>query len=118
MRYPRRTRRGPVALRDACRCESLEARRLLTFSVSGTAGPDLIELELSGTGYLVRVNGSAAGTTTDSSILLSALGGNDTLVLPDVKPDMAITVQGGLGDDTVRVGCCRAGGWCGWGPSM
>ena len=96
--------RGRRSRARAYSCEALEPRRLLTFAVSGTPGPDLIELFHDGTAYRAQVNGISAGFTTDSNILVTALGGNDTIVPVNVQFGSSITIVGGPGDDTVRVG--------------
>ena len=48
-------------LEKACRCEALKARRLLTYTVFGTAGNDTFLVESGGNGYIVKLNGTQVG---------------------------------------------------------
>jgi hypothetical protein len=61
--------------------DALEPRRLLTFSISATAGNDLIELLPGSAQYTIdiKINGQAAGTTSDSDIRVSGLGGKRSI---------------------------------------
>src|SRR5688572_23820223 len=92
-------------LRFTYGCEPLESRTLLTYPVTGTAGDDVIEMSYVHPdmhGFLV--NGDPRGTTPDGNIVISALGGNDRVILRHVNDGTAVTVRGGLGNDRFEVG--------------
>jgi hypothetical protein len=86
--------------------ESLEARRLLTFQFFGTAGDDtiLVQYNHAQQEYRFTLNGSPAGATEDTDILIFALEGNDSITIPFVQDESDITVRGGSGDDRINVG--------------
>jgi hypothetical protein len=86
--------------------EPVEQRTLLTFDFVGSAGNDLMEVQYnsSQSEYRFTLNGSPAGTTQDTDVHISALGGNDTVKLYHVADATSITVFGGSGDDDVEVG--------------
>ena len=91
-------------LAEVCSCESLEARRLLTYTVFGTAGNDTFLVESGGNGYIVKLNGTQVANSSDLNVILSPLAGHDQVVIPDVLNGSSITVRGGLGNDYVEVG--------------
>ena len=88
----------------AVHCEPLESRRLLTFTVNGTAAGDLIEMSV-GLGLItVTVNGlpSIALDLTESTVVINGLGGNDTIKINSTG-DNSVAVSGGADDDTVTL---------------
>ena len=101
-RYFDRARRHLLA--QACCCESLEARRLLTYTVFGTAANDTFLVSPGGNGYIVKLNNVQVANSADLSIIISPLGGHDQVVITEAMNGASITVRGGLGDDYVEVG--------------
>jgi len=83
-------------------CEALETRQLLTYTVVGTPGNDVFQVQ-PGSGYTITLNGVQVITAGDVNVVLTGLGGNDVFVLNSV-PYGSITVRGGAGNDNVEVG--------------
>ncbi|CAN5640658.1 hypothetical protein BH09PLA1_BH09PLA1_09890 [soil metagenome] len=83
---------------------ALEPRVLLTYTINGTAGNDLITLNTGGAGYIVTLNGAQVANSADPNIILAGNGGDDYIRLYSVQSGASVTVRGGLGNDTVEVG--------------
>jgi hypothetical protein len=109
MTMPRKRRksgRRDGVTRRAARylAESLEVRRLLTITVSGTINDDTIVVTRSGSDLHVNLNGSNSTIGIGSEINLVVFGssGNDTITVDNV--DMLLTVNGSTGNDSITVG--------------
>jgi len=89
--------------------ELLEHRRLLAFTVSGTALADSIAMSVSGGTITVLVNGSphTAVDATESEVVINGLDGGDIIAI-DNTGDNAVTINGGAGNDTIQL--ATAGG--------
>src|SRR4051794_41954926 len=81
--------------------ESLERRRLLAVTFNATAGDDSISMGINGSVAHVVING-VDHTTTDLSITINALGGNDTIQIVATPVGSNVSINGGPGADTLQ----------------
>ena len=79
--------------------QSLEPRRLLAV-IDCTNASDTIRLFMSGSTQHVEVNGFDL-PVGDSTIIINALGGNDSIIVTGTKAGTTIDVNGGEGSDSV-----------------
>ena len=86
-------------LARAAFCEPLEPRRMLATFDASVLG-DVINI--SGTSSIthVKINGTD-NTTTDASIHINCLSGNDRVIVSSMRPGTTILVNGDDGDDQV-----------------
>ncbi len=88
----------------ACRCESLEPRRLLVI-IPGTAGSDSIQISADGNITHVLINGQNTQLPAhETDVTVDALGGSDIITILNKRSVVILTVNGGSGDDTFTVG--------------
>lgn len=83
--------------------ESLERRRLLSYTYDATPGNDNLEItgDLSN-GTTIRNSAGASVTTLESVIFINLLAGNDRVEVKTLFRGAAIVVNGGDGDDAVE----------------
>jgi hypothetical protein len=87
--------------------EPLEKRQLLTFVLNGTPQDDFIQMFHNGSGaYQFILNGQDLGTTSEGSVLINGLGGNDNINVDGLGgfSNHSVTVRGGAGNDIYNVG--------------
>ena len=100
---PRRTAPRPATSRPSYEVVDLEPRRLLAV-FNGTEGPDAISVSRgpNARGFVVFINGDRHDTS-ESSAVVNALGGNDTVLLPNLGgvAGAELTIDLGAGDDRV-----------------
>src|SRR5688500_5260702 len=70
----------PARHRTCGPVEALERRRLLA-TITGTEGPDTITVTASGGTLHVSFEGGGSQSTSDATVTISTLGGNDSVYL-------------------------------------
>jgi hypothetical protein len=96
----RGSNRGSNARRTAAIVDALESRVLLA-TFSGTAGPDTIVISAGSRGSTrVQVNGNVH-VTSDTTVAVAALGGDDAIQVAGTPASKVIRVSGGDGNDTL-----------------
>jgi hypothetical protein len=94
-----------AAVRPLYLADALEPRCLLT-TYTGTANPDSFVVVVGGGNVTVTVNGTP-NVQTDAAvatIVIDALGGNDTITIVNNATTNPTTINAGDGDDTITIG--------------
>ncbi len=101
-----------VARSELSKAEQLESRRMLV-NYAGTAGADSFLIQVGGGNVTVTVNG-VPDIRTDAavaSIIIDALGGNDTVTLLNNDTTNPTTINAGDGDDSIVIGAVGGGNY-------
>ena len=94
MLRPTRGSRYPTPFR----IDELEPRRLLTITVSGTPGPDDIDMQLVSGVTKIHVNGDLVSASTgEINFLINGLDGDDHIVVSQTASTSHTTVNGARG---------------------
>ncbi|MFT3786379.1 MAG: hypothetical protein QM770_09450 [Tepidisphaeraceae bacterium] len=104
MKVLKSVRRDKSSLVCRAVAQTVEARRLLAV-VAGTAGDDVISIDIVGPSIVVTVNGTPTNfdDAVESSVLINAGSGADAVTVLHTGLN-TITVNGGAGNDTLTVG--------------